>query len=116
MNQQQETQISQWVGRALAAGVIASSLLMLAGLVLVFLRHELRPQSIHPDPASLIPQMLAGQGTAFLEAGLLVLMITPFVRVAVLAGGWLMFRQWRLAAIAGMVLLLLLTGLCLGVA
>ena len=55
-----------------------------------------------------------GDGTAILQLGLLVLMLTPVARVVVLAVGWLVDREWRFALVALFVFALLMTSLILG--
>ncbi len=50
---------------------------------------------------------IAGDRTAILDLGLLLLMLTPVLRVTILAIGWLTARQTRFALVALTVLLLL---------
>jgi hypothetical protein len=83
----------------LLGGVIASAALLVAGLVLA------RGTPVAPgEPVSrlgrLAARALAGDGVAVLDVGLLVLMLTPVCRVAVLAVGWLLARQWAMALVA----------------
>jgi uncharacterized membrane protein len=50
-----------------------------------------------------------------LDLGLLALMLTPLVRIIILAGGWALRRDFRFALVALVVLLLLIASLLKGV-
>lgn len=108
-------ELRHWVHYSLLSGLVASSLLLVAGLALVLMRDEPRPAG---PPAALLDTVrgvLAGQGIAMLDLGLLALMITPVLRVAVLAVGWSLAGWRRFAAIALTVLALLGASIFLGV-
>lgn len=97
----------------LRAGVVASGLLLAAGLALV----------LAGDPSGAIPTSvpaalrgaLRGDGVSLIVLGLLVLMATPISRVAILAAGWFREGDRRFAAVAGAVLAILALGVVLGV-
>ncbi|HMD53506.1 MAG TPA: DUF1634 domain-containing protein [Phycisphaerae bacterium] len=76
--------VAAWV---LRTGVAISALLMFAGLVVSFMHHPAsvqRMQSIFFDyhPSVIWGCILAGQGRGFIDLGILVLALTPIIRVA----------------------------------
>lgn len=98
----------------LLAGVAAAGLLMAAGLAIALARGEPRPIG-RTDPVRTLPARLAdGNGVALIETGLLVLIVTPGLRVAVLAAGWARARDWYGAAVGAAVLMLLSASVWLG--
>lgn len=106
---------SHWVHRVLLTGVAASCALLTVGLAIVLFRNEARPMGPPPPLSDVFSKALHGRGLSFLELGLIVLMLTPVARVAVLVLGWAADRDWKFAAIAFFVLLLLGASLFLGV-
>jgi uncharacterized membrane protein len=115
------------ISRLLRTGVMASLVLIIGGVLLSFLHHpdyvsspsELqrltRPGAAFPHT---LRDVLIGlrewQGRAVTTVGLLLLIATPVIRVAV---SILMFaheRDWLFVAITSVVLLLLLTSFLLG--
>jgi len=60
---------------------------------------------------------LAGEanGVAWMQLGVLVLLFTPVLRVLVLAIGWAIERDWRMALVALVVLVLLAISLVVSV-
>ena len=99
---------------SLLGGVTLSGLVLVIGLSLGFNRVAVEQGQPPPVPM-LLRDALAGQSTAVLNVGLLILMLTPLVRVATLSLGWAIRRQWLFAAVAGLVLALLLLSMSLGV-
>jgi hypothetical protein len=83
-------------------------------VLIVFLRQELRPEGPPPSLGVLMRGALWGDGLSITDLALLVLMVTPLVRVAVLAAGWTLMRQHRFAVVAFVVLGLLGLSLALG--
>ncbi|MGD9722520.1 MAG: DUF1634 domain-containing protein [Pirellulales bacterium] len=106
--------LTRWVHRTLLAGVVVSAVLLACGLV-ILLGKELPAVEPTVDLRQLAQRLSAGDGRALLDAGLLVLMFTPVLRVLVLAVGWLARRDWRMAAAALTVLALLSVSVLLGV-
>ena len=75
------TGVERMVRLVLLAGIGVSVALMAVGLVLVVARAQPLPVSV--TPVSALPHDLATlQAAAFLSLGLIVLIATPFVRVA----------------------------------
>ncbi|NLX98509.1 MAG: DUF1634 domain-containing protein [Rhodopirellula sp.] len=107
--------LRHWVHRTLVAGVVLSGTLLLVGLVLVFLRHQPRPEGPPPGQGKLLVAALAGDGLAMLDLAPLLLVVTPMFRVAVLAIGWTLEGDQRFALVALAVLRLLGVNLLLGV-
>lgn len=114
MAKAEDQQLERWVHRALLAGIVLSGSLLAIGLT-VNLASGARGV---PGPPSALPALLGsairGDGVALIDLGLLALIGTPVVRVMVLAVGWLLRRDFRLAAVAGAVLVLLGLGMALG--
>jgi hypothetical protein len=106
--------LARWVHHTLLAGVVAAGLLMTIGLVVAAAREQPRPIG-RPSPISSLPDRIgSGDGVALIELGLLILILTPVLRVAVLAVGWLAAGDRRFAAVAGAVLSLLALSVWLG--
>jgi uncharacterized membrane protein len=79
-----DSRLEVLIGRVMRAGILASSLFLASGLV-VFL---LQP----------------GRGLALLTAGVLVLIATPVVRVAVSIVEYVAERDWLFASLTAVVL------------
>ena len=99
----------------LATGLLIGALLLLAGVIVVLVKHEPRPNEPPPGIRALIEGAGNGEGVALLDLGLLVLILTPLLRVVVLGSGWALERQWRFALVALVVLILLSLSLVIGV-
>jgi uncharacterized membrane protein len=111
----------------LRSGVTVSLVLILIGLTMAFVRHpryvsspaELTrltsPGAVFPRS---LPQVSAGiqqfQGRAFIMAGLLVLIVTPVLRVAVSIVGFAYQGDRTFVAITSVVLMLLLLSFFVG--
>jgi uncharacterized membrane protein len=63
----------------------------------------------------LFTQAIAGDGRSMINVGLIVLMLTPVVRVLMLAVGWSAARHWWMAGVAATVAALLAVSMALGV-
>jgi uncharacterized membrane protein len=119
--------IEMAIGRLLRGGVILSLTLVVFGTIVSFVHH---PEYLR-DPATLdrlttpgaaspqtVGEVLAGvrawRGESFVALGLLVLMATPVLRVALSLGGFLYEGDRAYAAITGTVLMLLILSFALG--
>lgn len=98
----------------LLSGLVVSCVLLLLGLALVFWNQEPRPAGIPEAGFKLLRHAAHGEGVAILNLGLLILMLTPALRVTVLVVGWSLERDWLFASIALSVLVLLAISLALG--
>lgn len=113
----------------LRLGVSVSVITILAGLALLFWRHpqyaSLRGGSyrrlVSPSfpfprtPSETVAALADGGGGGMVVLGLVLLILTPVVRVAVSAYGFLYERNRRMAAVAAVVLAGLVASLVLGV-
>jgi uncharacterized membrane protein len=113
--------LDSWVAVVLATGVVVSGALIAAGVVgsmVVGWTGSLSGQSLAPwDPTNfddLRPRLVALQPLALSQAGLLLLIATPVVRVAVTAVGFLAEHDRLYAAISVVVLVMLLVGFVIG--
>jgi uncharacterized membrane protein len=99
--------------RALLTGVFLSAACLAAGLLLVFLRHEPRP-----DEAPKVDQMLRDlgslRGVSLVYWGLLALAFTPMLRVLVMVGVYARHREWFMLAVSLIVLSLLAISVAVG--
>ena len=103
------------IHHVLRAGVVASGVLLVAGLAAVWIGGEALPDGLPPHFGAVVRGALQADGTSLFALGLLVLMSTPVVRVAVLSVGWLLEGDRRFAAVAAAVLAILLVSMALGV-
>ncbi len=115
------------LGNLLRAGVILSVVLLSAGLVTTLVRHPdylSDPQALSRliAPGAAFPHTLhdlagelrQGRGRALMTLGLLVLIATPILRVAVAAVAMLAVGDRRFALFSGVVLLVLVAAMLLG--
>ncbi len=107
--------LAKAVHRTLLTGLVASGLLLIAGLLLVLIKQQPRPEGPPPAISALFPLAISGDGVALLDLGFLTLMLTPLARVLILGIGWGTERNWHFAAIAFVVLGLLAISLVIGV-
>ena len=91
------------VSRTLSSGVMLSFVLLVVGLVESFLR----PRSTGLNPEGILAGIFRGEPMATVTAGLLVLMITPLMRVVVLTLEFIRAREIPFAMISIGVLFLL---------
>jgi len=96
----------------LRTGLLLAAALIAVGLALAALHGRL---VTHPVSPAEIPSLLgAGRPTGFMALGILVLLATPILRVLFLVVGFALDRDWRFAAVALGVALLLAAGILLG--
>jgi uncharacterized membrane protein len=113
--QPRPNRLQRLVHLSLLAGVAVSGVLLAAGLVVALVSGQPRPEGPAPPVAAVLRSAARGDGVGLLDAGLLLLIATPVLRVAVLAVGWGVEGSWRFAAVAVLVLGLLALGLVLGI-
>jgi uncharacterized membrane protein len=105
--------LERTVQRVLQAGVVMSFALMLAGVVLALAREE--QLAVHVVP---LRELAAGLATldsaAYVSLGLVVLIATPFVRVAGSLTAFLRLRDRRYALITAAVLLVMCVSVLAG--
>lgn len=111
-----------WLGIVLRTGVAVSGALVAIGLGLFLVGGHGGPASLDDalgrngevqaiSPMAIVDGLRAGSSSAFILAGLLVLILTPTARVFVTFVIFLKQRELILAALAGFVLILLVLGL-----
>jgi uncharacterized membrane protein len=106
--------LGRMVHWTLLGGATASAALLICGLWVMLAQGPPHIEAVHGF-GQLVPRALAGEGVAIVDLGLVVLMLTPASRVVVLAVGWALRRQWRMAAVALTVAALLAFSIGLGV-
>ena len=99
--------------RALLTGVFVSASLLAVGLILVWVRHEPRPNE-PPAISEVIRGVIRGRGTCLLYGGLLLLAATPILRVIVMTRIYLRRRELFMAIVSAIVLGLLALGVLIG--
>ena len=99
---------------SLLGGLLISGSLLILGAAVSLASHEARSPERPPGVETILSQAVHGHGSSILNLGILILMLTPILRVIVLAVGWSLQRVWRFAAIAFFVLALLATSMWLG--
>jgi uncharacterized membrane protein len=115
------------IGRLLRAGVVTSMVLVFSGLVLMFVHHPSYLRSAEAlrrltSPGAAFPKSLAevaaglhdGHGQAVVALGLIVLILTPILRVAVSVIAFAFERDRAFVLITSSVLAVLLASFLLG--
>lgn len=114
------------IARVLRSGVAISLLLIVAGTALSFVHHPeylrslvaldrlTRPGIAIHSVAEVLAGLASGRGQAVVALGLLVLLATPVIRVALSLTLFLRHRDRTFAALTFVVLVLLLVSLALG--
>jgi uncharacterized membrane protein len=106
-------QLEHGVHRVLLGGVVVSAALLIAGLTITLATG--RESVAHHDSLLAVASAAARlDGPALTVLGLLALMVTPILRVIVLAIGWSLARDWRFAAVALVVLGTLIVSMTIG--
>lgn len=108
------------ISQVLRGGVLLSAAVILSGVILFYLRYFALVG--HPERTTAFPHTLAavGQGLvagdplAIIALGLLLLLATPVVRVAVSIVAFGLERDWGYVVITSIVLLILLASFLLG--
>jgi uncharacterized membrane protein len=104
---------STGVVTALRAGVAVSFLLIVAGLLLAFTQPP--TGAIGPGELRGLPAAIASlHGASLIHLGILVLILTPFMRVVVLVGHFARQRDLSFVLVSFGVLLLLITTIVIG--
>ncbi|HEY7034139.1 MAG TPA: DUF1634 domain-containing protein [Thermomicrobiales bacterium] len=115
--------MERWLGRVLRVGVAIAAVLILLGLVL-FVAHDHggnrisldtalgRDTTVRPlGPGDVLDGLRTAQPAAYIELGLLVLILTPTVRVAMTVVLFERQHDWTFVALSAAVLAILVLGL-----
>jgi len=100
---------------SLLAGLLASAGFLIAGLAIRFVQGQPAAGAQPPQLATLAQRALQGNSDPLLDVGLLLLVLTPVLRIVVLGIGWAVERNWRFALVAFFVMILLGFSVALGV-
>jgi uncharacterized membrane protein len=103
--------VERWIGRTLRVGVWASAGLMILGLMLSWISTLSPSLPIeNPHPADVLRSLFSGtlDPTTLMFAGLLLLMLTPFLRVLTAAVGFAAEKDRTFMLVALVVLVMLL--------
>ena len=106
--------VERWVGRALRAGVWISAGLILIGLAFAWISGSpLRLPAENPKPDEVFRSLVAGtlDPITLIFAGLLLLMLTPFLRVLTAAIGFAVEKDHPFVIVALVVFSMLLAEL-----
>lgn len=115
------------LGNLLRFGVMASAVLLVAGVMVSLIRHPdylTDPAALAPltDPEGHFPhvfqdlmaELARGRGRAIMTLGLLVLILTPIMRVAVSVVAFSRERDWTFTVITSCVLCILILSFLIG--
>ena len=115
------------ISNLLRLGVIVSLLTLISGLLLVFAHHPSYLQSVHDlqqltgpgaefphSPATVATGLLEGRGQAVIALGLILLILTPILRVVVSIGVFAVQQDRKFVRITTVVLVILLVSFLLG--
>lgn len=115
-----DERIDQIIGRVLQAGVIVSGSIVAIAAIFYLARYGADPTAFgtfHGEPADLrtVSGIVHGAASwhprAWIQFGLLILLLTPVARVALLLGAFALQRDRLYVAVAAFVLLLLFLSL-----
>jgi uncharacterized membrane protein len=118
---QSDRRMANLISLTLRIGVLTSAALIILGLVIFFIADD-GPETVDDAlgktsevtqvrPSTIIDGLADGSPDAFIQLGILALILTPMVRVALTT--WLFERQrdWIFVGLAAVVLVVLLLGL-----
>jgi uncharacterized membrane protein len=105
-----ERRVERWIGRILRFGVWASAGLMVAGLVAAWISDgALRIPKENPPATEVLRQLLAGslEPTTLIFGGLILLMLTPLLRVLTAAAGFIVAKDHKFTLVSFVIFLML---------
>lgn len=104
--------IERWIGKVLRFGVWGSAGLMIAGLATAWISDgAVRIPAENPSPTEVLHSLFSGSfdPTTLMFAGLVLLMLTPFLRVLAAAAGFALEKD-RTFTIVSLVIFMMLVG------
>ena len=113
MNNKRE-KIDVWVGNVLLIGSYAAAILLLAGLVALFFFDQTATARLESKPlsfSSFFSNLKESSPLALLNLGILVMMLTPLLRVITAGLSFLLERDYKYLLIASGVLIILLASI-----
>jgi uncharacterized membrane protein len=111
MGDSQQHYVERWISRALRIGVWSSAALMIAGLLVVWISGSTPAMpSENPSPGELFSQLFSSSvnGVTLMFSGLVLLMLTPFLRVLTAAVGFLAEKDVKFVVVSCVVFCMLL--------
>jgi uncharacterized membrane protein len=116
-----DRRMANLISLTLRIGVLASAALIILGLV-IYAINDGDPKTVDDAlgkngeipqvrPSTILDGLADGSPSAFIELGILVLILTPIVRVALTTWLFERKRDWIFVGLAGFVLIVLLLGL-----
>jgi uncharacterized membrane protein len=116
-------ELQRVIGRALQIGVLLSAAVVLIGATMLLARHGAEPadyRAFHPERyplhslAEIFRGVMAFDARAIVQLGLMLLIATPVVRVALMLVAFLVQRDRLYVLVTALVLALLLYSLLVG--
>jgi uncharacterized membrane protein len=111
MNAKDKDVSLNWISHILFVGSLCAAALLALGLLVMWIKGEPFEPVVHvvrPSLSVLFSSLLKGDAVAILNLGILAMMLTPFLRVVVAVVSFLWERDYRYAAVASGVGLILL--------
>lgn len=113
MRQQTARDIDRPISLVLLAGMLASIVLMLVGVVILLSKGGSGiPEPLPPIQAARAAMELRADG--WLSLGMFVLILTPVARVLMAVGSFAWIRDWRYVLVSALVLAAMLAAFVLG--
>ncbi len=118
-----DTDMQAIIGWVLRAGVFVSMLVVFIGGVIYLSRHSTEHIDYHefkgvPDFVHTLPGIfhgiLAGRGRAIIQAGIILLIATPVVRIIFSAVGFMIEKDYLYVGITLLVLLIIISAILTG--
>lgn len=116
-----DRQLAVRIGLLLRVSIITSSFFILVGVILWAFDDDATSSvdealgknvdSVHVSPSTIYHGLLDGSSTAYIQLGLLLLLLTPTLRVIITGGVFYREKLWMLLGASGIVLLVLILGL-----
>ena len=113
MNNKRE-KIDVWVGNVLLIGSYAAAILLLAGLVALFFFDQTTAARLESKPLSLstfFSHLKEGSPLTLVNLGILVMMLTPLLRVITAGFSFFLEKDYKYLLIASGVLIILLASI-----
>ena len=125
MNKMTSKSLEHTISRVLQVGVVSSALIILAGVILLFTHNYQHQSSYHqlttntysfPQSISTLKSSVSkGAGIGFIELGVLLLILTPILRVATSILLFIRIKDLPMTLITLCVLIVLVSSFILGI-
>lgn len=109
----QAARLNRLVQLALISGLSLSMIFMVAGALLFFF-HNTTAGTTSIGLRAVLPGIVAGNPLAYMVMGLILLMVTPALRVCVAALGFLLDGEWGFALVSAGVVAVLVASVLIG--